>query len=272
MSMVNKSFNRFCLAKTSKSRIFWRSIIYTVYGWTHNYEDILADLFKSGISYNYILYVKFINSLDKVTQLMIYYRLGDKNNFNREDYTQTERYIASFMLGSKKNMDKYQGDIPERGKNFFNTLLTANKAKQQDIDSTLIWAIDYNYFEIAKYMVHIGANIDSCLEIASIKGNIEIIKYLVGRGANIHHNDNWVIALASSDGRLDIIKYLVKYGADIHGNDNSAIGLASRYGHLEVVKYLVSLGADIHADNDYAIVSAVQNNHVEVVDYLLSLI
>ena len=143
-----------------------------------------------------------------------------------------------------------------------------NFISQSDYCNELIQeAVYYGHLEIIKYLMSIGASLQSdkdyALIIASEKGYFEIVEYLVSIGANVRSKNDRALIMASHYGHLKIVKYLVSQGANIHCtlkdefnfsysmeiciylSGNSPIQRASVHGHLDVVVYLSNLGADI---------------------------
>lgn len=109
---------------------------------------------------------------------------------------------------------------------------------QSDYCNELIQeAVYYGHLEIIKYLMSIGASLQSdkdyALITASEKGYLEIVKYLVSQGANIHCTFKDELNFSLS---MDIVIYL---------SGNSPIQRASVHEHLDVVVYLSNLGADI---------------------------
>jgi hypothetical protein len=81
-------------------------------------------------------------------------------------------------------------------------------------------------FEIVKFLVEHGAQIDKCdnarhktaLLHAAFKGNVEIVKYLVDKGAalNMQGVNGWTpLHDAAWVGQVEIVKYLVDHKADV---------------------------------------------------------
>jgi ankyrin repeat protein len=92
--------------------------------------------------------------------------------------------------------------------------------------SPLVEACYYNYIDIIKYLIEIGANINyitndcwSPLHAASYKNNIDCVKLLINSGAKINIKD-YVNATpldyAMDTKNFDIIKLLIEHGADIN--------------------------------------------------------
>jgi len=86
-------------------------------------------------------------------------------------------------------------------------------------EKALIWAADFGYLEVVKYLVEKGADVhildDMPLRRAAAGGHLEIIKYLIENGANIHAGDDEALRWLVGDGPLDAIEYLVSKGANV---------------------------------------------------------
>ena len=274
---TSKRLNNFCLGTSTKQSNIWRNVIHSTFSNVVNYNDILLKLSKQyncdGPCYNYYVYVNFINYLDQITQLMIYYKQKDLNSFKSDNYTNEERFVALFMLGNKEGMKKYEQDMPDRGRYFFYTLLEGKKPSQTDLDDSLGWGSRNRYLGVVKYLVEQGADIrsddDDALRSASFDGHLEVVKYLVRLGADVRANDDYALKWSSTYGHLEVVKYLVEQGANVRAEDDYALKWSSANGHLEVVKYLVGHGADIHADDEYALTNASIEGYLEVVKYLV---
>ena len=298
---ANKKVHNYCTNPQYSVR--WKVLVQNTFSHLSNYEDkleqIQSDLGLDKNDYDYLVYTNFVKLLDPITQLMIYYRQGDRDSFNDNEFNNTQRFLALFLLGKKEEMKKYLTssayqpyidllDGKEIDKNILNKMMI-EMAKQgnirgveyfltdkgADIDDALRWSSQKGHLEVVKYLVSKGADIhadnDFALRFAGYNGYLEVVKYLVFKGANIHANNNAALRIASEAGHLEVVKYLTENGANIRADDDYALKWASRNGHLEVVKYLVEKGADIHANNDKALRVASKYGHLEVVKYLKSL-
>ena len=271
---TSKRLHNFCLGTSSKQSNTWRNIIYNTFGYLYNYNDILLKLSDNcdGPCYNYFVYVNFINYLDKVTQLMIYYKQGDLNSFESNKYTDEERFLAFFMLGDKEGMRKYEHNTPYIVRRIYYLLLENKPVVQLSLDHALRSVSFNGHLEIVKYLVELGADVhtynDYPLSEASGKGHLELLKYLVEKEVDIHVNDDDALKQASMFGSLEMVKYLIEHGVSIHAL-NSSLVYSSRNGKLGVVKYLVEHGANINAWVDKAFRDASKYARLEVVKYLV---
>ncbi|EAY01909.1 ankyrin repeat protein, putative [Trichomonas vaginalis G3] len=143
----------------------------------------------------------------------------------------------------------------------------------------LIHALINHHFDVANYLISVGANKETPLFVFACEGDLEIVKYLISIGADKEAKDNYgstPLIIASRNGHLEVVQYLISVGADKEAKDNygsTPLIEASNIGHLEVVKYLISVGADKEAkdnDGDTPLIIASDNGDLEVVQYLIS--
>ena len=278
LCLTSKRLNNFCKGTSIKQSNTWRNIIYNTFSNVVNYEDILLKLSKQynckEPCYNYYVYINFINYLDNITQLMIYYKQGDLNSLIYiYKYDNIERFIALFMLNDKEGMKRYERYMPNKGRKLFYALIDKQLPIQKDLDTTLIWASDKGYLGLVKYLVgqgaDVGAHDNDAFRTASMNGHLEVVKYLVEHGADVHTYNDQALRYASMNGYLKVVKYLVTQEADVSALKDWALRYASRDGRLEVIKYLVKQGANVHTNNDEALGWAAQ--YPEIVKYLESL-
>ncbi len=268
----NTTLHNYCTNSKYNNR--WRNLIDNTFGNIYNYNDYLKEIRKKlklgdGV-YNYIVYTHLVKLLDPITQLMIYYRQGDKI-FDNPNYNNIQRFMALFLLGEKDKMMDY---LPS---NYFPyiSMLEGHKIDQNILNKMLGEMAKEGSVKGVSMMVSKGGDVhafdDDALNLASQNGHLDVVKYLIEKGADIHVQNNSALIWASGKGNLEVVKYLVEQGANIHVENDLALIWASSSGHLEVVKYLVEKGANIHAQNDYAMRWASENGHLEVVKYLQSL-
>jgi len=140
----------------------------------------------------------------------------------------------------------------------------------------------YNHFEIVKYLIQNGANINvsngagnTPLIYASTHGYYDIAKLLLENGADVNEYMEYgysALYFASLHGNLEIVKLLIDFGAEINSSEDSALAEACYQGHFDVVKLLIENGADINAGypNSKPIDQATKENHMKIVEYLKS--
>ena len=290
---TNKFYHSYC----TEYNIRWKNLIYNTFGHLYGYKDILNRLWKklgyneNKDTYNYIVYTKFVELLDPITQLMIYHKQKDKVSFNDKKFNNTQRFLAMVLLGSKVEMNKYLPEWVEGNElktNLNMMLIKMSKygnplgvklllEKGADIhareDNALRWASKYGRTEAVKLLLEEGADIhvhnDFALITASFYGHKDIVVLLLKYGADVHADNDEALREASINGDTEIIKLLLEEGADIHAKDDEALRSASYYGQTEIVKLLLEEGADIHADNDYALRLASKKGHTETTILLL---
>ena len=299
---TNKTLHNYCT--NYKYNNNWKALIDNTFRDIYSYDNYLKEIrnklnISDGI-YNYLVYSHLVKVLDPITQLMIYYRQDDMDSFDSPEYTNTQNFLALFLLGNVNVMRKYvpsdaylpfismlDGDKIDQ--NILNKML-GEMAKEGSVkgvsmmlskganihvenDWAMRWASKDGHLEVVKYLIEHGADIhaqgDDALISASQNGHLEVVKYLMENGADVHAHDDQAVRWASSSGYLDVVKYLVEHGADIHAWSYWALTWASEKGHLDVVKYLVENGADIHIHNDYPLRWASKEGHLEVVKYLV---
>jgi hypothetical protein len=191
-------------------------------------------------TYNYLVYTKLINLLDPVTQLMIYYRQGDRDSFKGDKYNREQRFLALFLLGETQLAEQY---LPSIEYTPFVRLMKGQEVSPDDLDGMMM--------EMAK------------------QGNVLGITIFLEQGADIHAEDDWALRRASEMGQRDVVQLLLDRGADIHYEDDWALQRASEGGHRDVVQLLLDRGANIHARNDRALQLASNWGHQDVVQLLL---
>jgi ankyrin repeat protein len=109
----------------------------------------------------------------------------------------------------------------------------------------------------------------------------DIVKYLVTKGADVNGVDgsgNRPLNTAVMGGRWRIIKYLVTKGADVNGTDgrggtplHAAIAWDQMpRDHLAIVKYLVSQGANVRDQSRYGEVLLHFTTDPQVAQYLIN--
>ena len=126
--------------------------------------------------------------------------------------------------------------------------------------TSLLYACEYEFFNIAKLLIEAGADVNvnvtgqygsTSLIWASIRGNVEIVKLLVERGADINDSDDYggtALIAAAGCNRLDIVKFLLENDADINCETDggiTALIAAVECNEPDIVKFLLENDADI---------------------------
>lgn len=147
---------------------------------------------------------------------------------------------VNFMDSKKNSLLKFALESHEEE---FAKLLIKNGAKynpeeiDESKDTIIMESVDNNCFEVVKYCVDLGYNINARIDIldpplvsAAKNGNIEMCKYLLDKGADVDIQDGFSTAIISrlsamspalklTDKYQEIIKLLFEYGADKHVAD-----------------------------------------------------
>lgn len=133
------------------------------------------------------------------------------------------------------------------------------KYADEDGDSLLSIAIQYERNGIAKLLISSGANVNfknklgfTPLHIAAGLGQVDVVRDLIAKGANVNEictGDNDVTALhsASAYGNIDVINELIKSGSNINAIDKegrSAMHLAGIYNQREAYEILLKNGGN----------------------------
>ncbi len=155
--------------------------------------------------------------------------------------------------------------------------------------TALMCASWYDYTEIAKALIVVGADVHS----RDSKGwtalmivywsNTKIVKALIAAGADVNAQDNngWTVLMqASISGCTESVKILIEAGADVNAKDegeNTALWWACKFEHLETVKILVDAGTVLRFHNDdyydngkTALMQASYGGKLEVVKVLIA--
>lgn len=157
----------------------------------------------------------------------------------------------------------------------------------------LIMALMRENFDIARYLIHCGADIHYCrpsqhtpartrgqtaLWWAANQGNLALVQLLISRGADVNlpdHHGGTPLTQAASSCHIEVVRYLVGHGADIHAkiyDGRKAFNLAVTNGHTRVAEYLLSLYNDPNetGDSGYTpLMVAAENNFFDLAKLLI---
>lgn len=160
--------------------------------------------------------------------------------------------------------------------------------------SMLICAVSQKKFEVAKYLIAEGADINykrqlkvrsepskgqTALWWAANHNAVEMVELLIEKGAEINTSDIYgstPVTVAAGSGSLEALKLLIDNWADIKAkiyDNRSAINLAANEGHAEVVELLIKSGANPDYFGNYGttpLMIAAQNGNLNVIKVLIN--
>lgn len=130
-------------------------------------------------------------------------------------------------------------------------------------------SIMWNRYEIAKYLLEIGTNLN--FEHAALHGKngcrLHYLKLLIQYGCCCDFSS--LLILASFYGYLDTVKFLVENGADVHMDNDKAFRNAVIRSNLDVAEYLIQFGMDIHMDDEYLLRKSIENGDTHMITFLV---
>jgi len=296
LCQTNQQLHYFSMGSTPRQRFLWKILIQNTFTEVYDYQNKLKslsekfcsnisknqDIYKGtdGYCYNYLIYVDFVKTLDRATQMIIYHKQCDMKSFSGGSLV--DRYMAMFLLKKPSQMNKLydqmvQGNIENEElreiHQGYKKLMKGQNPCQDILDKILIKVSGAGYTLGVKLILENGAKIhvfdDHALIRTSSNGHTDTVKLLLENGANVHARDDWTLRWASTNGYTETVKILLEHGANIHAQDDFALRWASLNGHTVTVKLLLENGANIHADNDGALQLASKNEHTETVKLLL---
>lgn len=191
----------------------------------------------------------------------------------------------SAMLGQTV-YDAVKNNDLNNVKNIIENDLSAVNSSDQDRRTPLHWASRGVYYEIMKYLITKGADVNArdkngITPLTSVvsRNNLEAAALLLDNGAKIQEADNLgkapvLYAIRGESGPM--LEFLIKKGADLEAaNDYNRTPLlmaCRETGELGIVKILVESGADINAHDifgDTPLSLAAWRGFEKIVDYLL---
>ena len=140
--------------------------------------------------------------------------------------------------------------------------LISNGADFEELEgdaTPLCTAISCDRFEIAKYIISLGAEINptrsfsvnSPLVEASLGSKFEMFKYLIDHGANVNSHNPWgetPLHWAANDNNKKVVEILLKKGANVNcASDTLKITplmYAAEKGNKDIITLLLKSGAD----------------------------
>ncbi|MHA1147921.1 MAG: ankyrin repeat domain-containing protein [Promethearchaeota archaeon] len=112
--------------------------------------------------------------------------------------------------------------------------------------------------KVTKNIPEIQGDVDKVLIQAAYNDNFEMVKWALKMGADVNaqdsHGHTALTRLCDYKGTIEIAKYLIEHGAEVnfvkeYGHD--PLGYAVMSGHLELAKLLLESGADINNKTEY---------------------
>jgi hypothetical protein len=136
-------------------------------------------------------------------------------------------------------------------------------AKDEDGYTALHWACMRAHWDIAKYLIEKGADLNvvggdggTQINWAVHHDNVDIIKTLIDRGAKLNIRNQWGMTelhTAVWRGNLHVVEYLLDHGSDpdIKTNEGwTAMHYAYRSGHDDVIALLKQRGVSMTEKDD----------------------
>jgi len=171
-------------------------------------------------------------------------------------------------------------------------------AKNEDGEIPLCEAVGSG-IEMVKLLVSNGAKVNikmkgvglGPLHMAVFTEDFEVVKYLVEHGADVDSGGHWwklekttPLLLAAEKGNLKIVKYLIEHGAKVDGKYRSKwyneveygytpILIAAKHGNSDVVKYLAEKGAKLYVRSNLdatVLHYSALNCDVDLLEYLIN--
>lgn len=189
---TNKRVHEFCLAKTHKQKIIWRSIMTRTYQKVPQYKDISK---LSETASGYLTYIRAFCLLDPVSQGLVCIRRGEQELLQELNLDRAQQAMIDVLLDKK----------PIRFSLFF---------------PMMYWSAKFGHLSIIKYLYKNGADLNIrngwLLRVASESGHLDMVRFLVDRNVNIHGVNEWALIKSIEKGHAKVVKYLLEKGA--HAN------------------------------------------------------
>lgn len=204
---LNQKFHNYCVGYETK----WKALIQNAFGSLPLYNEVLSEIHRDlgTEKYNYLVYTQFTKYLEPTTQLLIYDRQKDKDNFKKL-YGETDeisKVMYWYRKGDSINFLSH-GDSTTQIAALW--LLNEHKKMFEYIKGLT----DPDDIAFSKYFIRIvkgTAREPDFQEIAIFfieEGNLKGLKRIVKLGANIDNIPIYIIQRTRSD--PDIYDYLLK--------------------------------------------------------------
>lgn len=156
----------------------------------------------------------------------------------------------------------------------------------------LMWAIEKENYEVAKYLINEGADINiksktdagNTALYASISDenpNLELVELLIEKGANVNdaneRNENCLQAAVMS-GNLDLVNLLIEYDVDVNfmvSVDEVGVWAYLNYekeSYLDIMEVLIDAGLEINKQDSIgytALLEMASNGHLDIIKLLV---
>jgi len=241
-----------------------------------------------------------INKIQVITKITDNFTLDDSENINLYEhviqYLNTNANMISLEWCAKNGkleiiksiMKKYDCD-PEQTVsltklaaknghieivNYFLTTCKRNYDLHKLATEALHFAVQYNHFDLVKFLVDKGASIsdkyyDSNAIVASMKNdNTEITEYLIKR--NCKKNNTRILMSGYPFDNLDVVKMLIENCDGEYNKDDLLVNNVENY-FMDAVKYLIDRDFDYYVSNIFELIQYVRQKQarVEIIEYLL---
>lgn len=190
-----------------------------------------------------------------------------------QGYLETVKYFVSVDKDIAVNNPRALVYVAETGNVEMLDYLVSVGCDLKSYASTIFrLAAERGHFDTVKYIVdNIDADIrseyDFCLIMTAVYNHIPMARYMISLGANVDTEEGACLAEVCRDGNIVFVELLVAVGANVNACNGRALTMASRSGHMDVVKHLIASGANVSLDN-YAAIRYSFEKHMDIVKFL----
>lgn len=190
-------------------------------------------------------------------------------------YTNNHHDIAIWLFNLGANFSKFNADNDFMVACFKGNLDEAMRLQRikkninKSYDEALYIACINERYNVAIWLIHLGAKNDYALKIFCKRGNFEIVKILCDSGINANMDNDSLFITSCEHGHLEIAEFLFDKGANIHSQNDLAFRKACGNNQFYVAQWLLDVGAYMHAVKDDAFKLACLNGHLEIMEWLI---